>query len=137
MQTPSPQNDNFVENAALTLLPESPTNDDDLVEVRDGVFLGVSPSSPFQVTFDHLPANSDKSNSGELSYMSTPSVKPAGNLPSRSEPPNPDSGTGPIQTSSNFLQGPSNMRFRLTPLTIPPRPALAVEPPSKPSNGGF
>ena len=41
------------------MLPESPSNNDDLVEVRDGVFLGVSPSSPFQVTFDHLLALHD------------------------------------------------------------------------------
>ena len=135
IQTPSPRNDNFLEDAALTMLPESPTNNDDLVEVRDGVFLGVSPSSPFQVTFDHLPTTSDKSNSGELSYVSTPFVsKPAVNLPSSSsEPLNPGDGTGPMQTSSEFLQGPSNMRFRLTPLTIPP--TVAVDPPSKSSNG--
>ena len=135
IQTPSPRNDNFLEDAALTMLPESPTNNDDLVEVRDGVFLGVSPSSPFQVTFDHLPTTSDKSNSGELSYVSTPFVsKPAVNLPSSSsEKLNPDDGTGPMQTSSEFLQGPSNMRFRLTPLTIPP--TVAVDPPSKSSNG--
>jgi len=134
IQTPSPRSDNFLEDAALTMLPESPSNNDDLVEVRDGVFLGVSPSSPFQVTFDHLPAPSEQSNSGELSYVSTPSAsKPAINSHSSSEPPNPDDGTGPMQTSSDFLQGPSNMRFRLTPLTIPP--TLAVDPPSKSSNG--
>ena len=135
IQTPSPRNDNFMEDAALTMLPESPSNSDDLVEVRDGVFLGVSPSSPFQVTFDHLPATSIKSNSGELSYVSEPiDIKPTVNLPSSSGPPNPNDGNGPIQNSSDFLQGPSNMRFRLTPLTIPP--TVAVEPPSKSSNGG-
>ena len=133
IQTSSPRNVNFLEDAALTLLPESPSNNDDLVEVRDGVFLGVSPSSPFQVTFDHLPPTSDKSNSGELSYLSTPSDgKPAGNLRSSSDPPNPDDVTAPMQTSSDFLQGTSNMRFRLTPLTIPP--TVAVDPPSKSSN---
>ena len=41
------------------MLPESPSNNDDLVEVRDGVFLGVSLSSPFLVTFDHLLALHD------------------------------------------------------------------------------
>ena len=139
IQTASPRNDHFLEDAAVTMLPESPTSNDDLVEVRDGVFLGVSPSSPFQVTFDHLPTSSDKTNSGELSYVSKPSIRqPAVNLPSSSsEPPNSDDGTGPMPTSSDFLQGPSNMRFRLTPLTIPPTipPTVAVDPPSKSSNG--
>jgi hypothetical protein len=103
IQTPSPRSDNFLEDAALTMLYESPSNIDDLVEVRDGVFLGVSPSSPFQVMFDHLPVPSDKSNSEELSYVSMPSAsKPAVNLPTSSEPPNPHDGTGPMQISSDF-----------------------------------
>ena len=136
ISTPSPQNINFLEDAALTLLPETPSNNDDLVEVRDGVFLSVSPPSPFQLTFDTIQKRSasGKSNSGELSYVSTPSdKKPTGNLSASSEPPNPDDGTGPMQTSSDSLQGPSNMRFRLTPLSIPPTPV--VDPPSKSSNG--
>ena len=133
IQTPSPRKDNFLEDAALTMLPESPSNDDDVVEVRDGVFLGVSPSSPFQVTFDHLQATSEKSDSGELSYVSAPSTsKLTGSLPSSSELPNPDDSLGPLQASSDFLQGPSDMRYRLTTLTIPP--TLAVDPPSKSSN---
>ena len=130
IQTPSPQNVNFLEDAVLALMPETTSDNDDLVEVRDGVFLSVSPPSPFQVTFDSKSPTSDKSNSEELSYLSTPSdSKP----PDSSKPPNPDDRTGPMQTSSDFLQGPSNMRFRLTPLTIPP--TLAVDPPSKSSNG--
>jgi hypothetical protein len=133
IETPSPQNVNFLEDAVLTLLPESPSNNDDLVEVRDGVFLSVSPPSPFQVTFDPKLPTSDKSNSGELSYLSTPSdSKPTVNLPGSSEPPNPDDGTGPMRASSDLLEGPSNMRFRLTPLSIPP--TFAVNPPSKSSN---
>ena len=130
IQTPSPQNANFLEDAVMTLRSETPSNNDDLVEVRDGVFLSVNPPSPFNVTFDPKRPTSDKSNSGELSYMSTPSdSKPTGN----SEPSNPDDDAGPLPTSSDFLQGPSNMRFRLTPLSIPP--TLAVAPPSKSSNG--
>ena len=130
IQTPSPQNVNFLEDAILTLRPETPSNNDDLVEVRDGVFLSVSPPSPFKVTFDPKSPTSDKSNSGELSYMSTPSgSKPTGS----SEPSNLDDGSVPLPTSSDFSQGPSNMRFRLTPLSIPP--TLAVDPPSKSSNG--
>ena len=134
IQTPSPQNVNFLEEAVLTLLPESPSNNDDLVEVRDGVFLSVGPSSPFQPTFDPKHPTSDESNSGELSYLSTPSNgKPTSNLPRSSEPSNPDDGIGPMQASSDVLEGPSNMRFRLTPLTMPP--TVAVNPPSKSSNG--
>jgi hypothetical protein len=111
-----------MEDAILTLRPETPSNNDDLVEVRDGVFLSVSPPSPFQVTFD--PKQPTSSNSGELSYMSTPSDS---KLTGSSEPSNPDDGTGPLPTSSDFSQGPSDMRFRLTPLSIPP--TLAVDPP--------
>ena len=134
IQTPSPQNTNFLEDAVL-LLPEAPSNNDDLVEVRDGVFLSVNPPSPFQLTFDAIrkPPTSTKSNSGELSYSSTPSDnKPTGNLSGSSEPPNPDNGTGPMH-SPDSLQGPSNMRFRLTPLSIPP--TSAVDLPSRSSNG--
>ena len=99
---------------------------------RDGVFLGVRQSSPFQVTFT---TSSDKTNSDELSYISKPFVsQPAVNLRS-SEPPNPDDGTGPMPTSSDFSQGPSNMRFRLTPLTIPP--TVAVDPPKSSNEWRF
>lgn len=97
----------------------TPSNDDDLVEVRDGVFLSVSTPSPFQVTFDTLQIRptSEKSNSGALSYLSTSSpTKPSAGL----DLPNSDDGTRPMSTSSDALQGPSNMQFRLAPLSISP-----------------
>lgn len=128
---PSPQEINLPEeNPVLTLLPETPSNDDDLVEVRDGVFLSVRTPSPFHLTFDTRRSNrsaTDKSNSGELSYLP---ASPHSRLSHSFEPPNPDDGTSPAfltPTDPEILQGTSNMRLRLPPLAIPPTPV--VKPP--------
>ena len=136
---PSHKGVNFLEDAALTLPRETLSNDnnnDDLVEVRDGIFLSVCPSSPFQLTFDTMrtkPAASAKSKSDVLSYLSTSSSsKQTENLSGGFESPNPDDGTRPLSTSSDFLQGPSNQRFRLTPTSIPPTSAVI---PPRSSNG--
>jgi hypothetical protein len=128
--SPSPQDS--LKDAVLT-----PPNDDDLVEVRDGVFLSVSTPSPFQVTFDTLqikPA-SEKSNSAALSYLSASSpTKPSGglDLTNPDDGTSPDDGTRPMSTSSDVLQGPSNMQFRLTPLSISP---ISGVPPNSDSEG--
>ena len=131
---PSPQEANLLhDNAILTLLPSLPSHDDDLVEVRDGVFLSVNMPSPLRLTFDAKRIRSpisDSSNPGGLGSQG----RPPRHFSDRSEPPNPDNsisapvGMPTTTTSPDFVQGASNMRFRLTPLSIPPTSFVAHSP---------
>ncbi|KAF8800211.1 hypothetical protein BYT27DRAFT_7200394 [Phlegmacium glaucopus] len=129
-EPPSPQD-------ITVLIPPSPmlpSNDDELVEVRDGVFLSVRTPSPFHLTFDarQLPQpSSDNSNSNStgLSYVTASSIsRPSGGSSGSYE--NPD-GTRPLAympSGPEFVQGTSNPRFRLTPLSIPPAAATTNPP---------
>jgi len=114
-----------------------PSNDDELVEVRDGVFLSVRTPSPFQLNFDSRPIKqpiSNGSGSTGLSYVTVSSIgRPTAESSGSSK--NPD-GTRPVAfspTGPDFVQGTSNPRLRLTPLSIPP--TAHITPPSNPSNG--
>jgi len=121
-------------------LPLPPTNDDDedLVEIRDGVFLSVRETSPFQVNFDSrstqiptdipeesitMPASystakqSSKNLSGDVSkviFAGTPPTakgKSKAKGKAKKQKPQPE-----------FVEGASSKPFRLTPMTFPSAP---------------
>jgi len=121
-------------------LPRPPmSNDEDLVEIKDGVFLSVRETSPFQVDFDprstQIPTNiaeesvtkpasssttkqSSKSSSGDGSK-----VVFAGNLPTAKGKSKAKDKPKKRKPPPEFVEGASSKPFRLTPMTFPSGPA--------------
>ena len=122
-------------------LPLPPMDDDeeDLVEIRDGVFLSVRETSPFHVNFDsrstQIPTNiaeesitmpascstakqSSKDSSGDVSkdiFAGTPPTakgKSKAKGKAKKRKPQPE-----------FVEGASSKPFRLTPMTFPTAPS--------------
>ncbi|KAF8971212.1 hypothetical protein BDZ97DRAFT_1914217 [Flammula alnicola] len=146
-------------------LPRTPTSDDEeIVEVRDGVFLSVRETSPFRVDFDSsttntslrpLPptdnndnGNSDDVASGASGDESTNApyftAADTSNKPSRNTFGIPSAHPRYERSSSShggipgrlpeFVQGTSRQPFRLTPITFPVSPHHEHGTPSPPNN---
>lgn len=114
-------------------LPQPPMSDDDedLVEIRDGVFLSVRETSPFQVNFDsrstQIPSNiaegsitkpashSTKNSSGDGSKVIF-----ADTLPTAKEKSKAKDKAKKRKPQPEFVEGASSKPFRLTPMTLPP-----------------
>jgi len=108
-------------------LPQIPgTNeDDDSVEVQDGIFLDVRATSPFRVDFDSRSARiamrsaSNESNADAPYHSAMSSRKP-----SRKSSAMTNVAHRSIASQlPEFVQGPSRLQFRLTPMTPPPQPS--------------
>ncbi|KDR67573.1 hypothetical protein GALMADRAFT_130366 [Galerina marginata CBS 339.88] len=111
-------------------LPRTPSSDDDLVEVREGVFLSVRETSPFRVDFDSrsIRVPTVSGDTTDAPYFTAPSgsKKPSrkssgsSNLADRSSAP---------PRMPEFVQGMSTLPFRLTSMTFgttpPPPPKLS------------
>ena len=133
---PSPQESALQEDdAGLMSLPQTLSNEDQLVEFQDGVFLSVRTPSPFRLSFDisQIKPPSDGSNSGGLSYVTaSSSAKRSARSSALSnvgpESTHPDATRQPVlmPTDPDFVQGASSTRLRLTPLSIPPNPIVPV-----------
>lgn len=120
-------------------LPRPPVSDnDDLVEIRDGVFLSVRENSPFQINFDsrstQIPTNiaeesiidpasystakqSSKNSSGDGSKVTF-----AGTLPTAKGKSKAKGKAKKRKPQPEFVEGASSKPFRLTPMTFPSAP---------------
>lgn len=124
------------QSARSKQLPRTPSGDenseDEIVNVKDGVFLSVRATSPFRVDFDsrstRIPTASDAGSTDAPYFTAVSST--GKNQPSRKSPKR-SNGTSARIPLPEFVQGTSRLPFRLTPMTWRP-----VSPPKQLSSSG-